>query len=146
MKELFKVFIFLLSFSMFSCATIFTGTKDRIYFDSEPQGAKVIIDGIDVCKTPCNTKVKRGFSDKTVEFKLDGYTTRIVTLDKTFNVVSVLNLFDPFGWAIDAITGSIMKYDRKSYNIELEKKLSQINPETIDVNTEEKILTFYVVE
>lgn len=146
MKTIFKVFILMLSFTMMSCATIFTGTKDRIYFDPQPQGATVIIDGIDICQTPCNTKVKRGFSDKNVEFKLDGYTTRIITLDKSFNAVSILNLASPLHWAIDALTGSIMKYDRKSYNIELEQKLSQINPTIIDVNTEEKTLTFYVSE
>lgn len=146
MKTLFKVFVFLLSLSMFSCATIFTGTKDTIYFDTKPQGATVIIDGIDICKTPCSTDVRRSLSDKMVEFKLDGYETRIVTLDKSFNVISILNFFGLFGWAIDAITGSVMKYDRKSYNIELERVLSNVEPYIIDVNTEEKVLTIYVTE
>ncbi|MDR2126534.1 MAG: PEGA domain-containing protein [Prevotellaceae bacterium] len=144
---LLKSCIFLCAILIFnSCATLFTGTKDLIHFDSKPQGATVLIDGIEVCKTPCSTKVKRSLSDKQVEFKLDGYTARIITLDQEFNVVSVLNLADILGWAIDAATGSLMKYDRKAYNIELEKKLSQINPETIDVNTKDKLLTLYVKE
>ena len=130
-----------------SCATIFTGTKDRIYFDSEPQGARVIIDRIEVCKTPCSENVKRELSSKTVEIKLDGYTTRFIKLDQSFNAVSVLNLLNGLvGWVVDAATGSLMKYDRKSYNIELEQRLSQVNVETIEVDTEGKILTFYVME
>jgi hypothetical protein len=128
------------------CATLFTGTKDRISFDSNPQGAKVLIDGIEVCKTPCEAKVKRSISDKAVEFKLDGYSTKVITLDNTFNVVSVLNLTDIVGWGIDILTGAVMKYDRKSYTVDLEKKLSQINLETIEVNTKDKLLTLYVTE
>ena len=144
-KTLFSVVVSTI-FLFSSCATIFTGTKDRIYFDSNPQGAKVVIDGIDVCRTPCNTKVKRSLGDKMVEFKLKDYETRIITLSQSFNIVSVLNLTDVIGWGIDALTGSIMKYDQKLYNIELDKKLSSLNPETIEIDTENKTVAIYVFE
>lgn len=52
-----------------SCATIFTGTKDTIVFNSDPSGAKIFIDGLEVCKTPCTTKLKRSLSDKIAEIK-----------------------------------------------------------------------------
>ena len=81
-----------------------------------------------------------------VEFKLKDYETRIITLSKSFNIVSVLNLADVIGWGIDALTGSIMKYDQKLYNIELDKKLSSLNPETIEIDTENKTVAIYVFE
>ena len=129
-----------------SCATLFTGTKDTIRFNSTPEGATVYIDGIEVCKTPCETKVKRSISDKEADIKLDGYKARIITLDKSFNVISILNFAGLFGWAVDAITGSVMKYDRKSYDIELEanKKLSNIQPNKIDIDTKNNTLDLYV--
>lgn len=127
------------------CATIFTGTKDTIRFDSTPEGATVLIDGIETCKTPCTTKVRRSLNDKSVEFRLKDYETRLITLDKTFNLVSIVNLIDIFGWAIDAVSGSLMKYDKKTYDIELDKKLSSINPQTIDIDTDKKTVDIYVV-
>lgn len=128
-----------------SCATIFTGTKDRLTFESTPSGAKVYIDGIQVCKTPCHLDVKRNISDKMVEFKLDGYETRVVTLDKEFNAVTILNVFNGLiGFAIDLGTGSIMKYGRKVYQIELDKNKVAVAPEKIEINTKDKTATLYV--
>lgn len=126
-----------------SCATIFTGTKDRIQFNSNPAGATVLIDGIEVCKTPCSASVKRSLSDKDAEFKLDGYKTRIITLDRTFNAVSILNLGGIWGWAIDAATGSLMKYDRKSYDIQLDKKMTSLNANKIEIDTTNKTVAIY---
>ncbi len=50
------------------------------------------------------------------------------------------------GWAVDAATGSIMKYDRKSYDIELEAKkdLSNLQPDMIDIDTKNHTLDLYV--
>jgi hypothetical protein len=146
-----KLFIIVLAstFFMTSCATIFTGTKDTIRFDSTPQGAKVYIDGLKVCKTPCTTQVKRSLSDKLAEMKLDGYETRVITLDREFNAVSIINLGFLIGWGIDAATGSLMKYDKKGYDIELEKdnRTSMLeNPSKIEINTDTKIVDVYVAQ
>lgn len=106
--------------SLQSCATIFTGTKDTIRFESKPAGAKVRIEGIDVGRTPVDAVVKRSINDKTATMTLEGYDSRTFELSKEFNVISILNLFGLVGWAIDAATGSLMKYDQKVYTIELE--------------------------
>ena len=129
-----------------SCATIFTGTKDRITFNSNPQGAVIYKDGVEQCKTPCTLKVRRSMNETDMEFKLDGYETRLITLDKAFNTVSVVNLGNLLGWGVDALTGAVMKYDRKSYDIELSKssRTSQINPARVDINTETKVVDLYV--
>lgn len=135
-------------FLMTSCATIFTGTKDTIRFDSKPQGAKVYIDGIEICKTPCTSEVKRSLSDKLAEVKLDGYQTRVIKLDREFNVISVINLTNLVGWGVDALTGSLMKYDKKSYDVKLErqKNVSLNNPRKINIDTEQEVVKVYVVE
>lgn len=66
--------------SLSSCATIFTGTSDRITFNSTPVGATVYERGIEKCKTPCTLKVTRTLSEKDIEFKKDGYQNRRVFL------------------------------------------------------------------
>ncbi|MFV0392699.1 MAG: PEGA domain-containing protein [Paludibacteraceae bacterium] len=147
MKKLSTMLLVATTLLMTSCATIFTGTKDRITFNSTPEGATIYIDGIEQCKTPCTMQVKRSISDTDVEFKLGGYETRLITLSKEFNVVSVINLGNLLGWAIDAATGSVMKYDRKSYDITLEsKKTSMINPTRIDIDTQKNTVALYVTE
>ncbi|MGI6718078.1 MAG: PEGA domain-containing protein [Bacteroidales bacterium] len=136
--------VFLLS----SCATIFTGTKDTISFSSTPAGAIVYIDGLEICKTPCTTSVKRSLNYKVVEFKLDGYKTRIITLDRCFNAVSILNMSTIVGWTVDAATGSLMKYCRKEYDVELEADniMANINPYRIDIDTENNSVDIYVMD
>ena len=106
---------------MTSCATIFTGTKDRIYFKSNVPGATVSLNDNELCKTPCDTKIKRKLGTTMVEVKADGYEPKLVELDKQFNIVSIINLFEVVAWAIDLATGSVMSYDQKVYKVELTK-------------------------
>jgi hypothetical protein len=139
--------IFLIAlFLMTGCATIFTGTRDRISFISTPSGAVIYKDGIEICTTPCNYNVKRSLNDTEVEFKLDGYETRLITLDKELNLVSIINLGNLFGWGIDALSGAVMKYDRKSYDIKLspEKSASMLQPNRIDIDTKSNKVTLTV--
>ncbi|RYF46986.1 MAG: PEGA domain-containing protein [Cytophagaceae bacterium] len=120
-----KSFVALCAVSMLSlqsCATLFTGTRDTIHFESQPSGAKVRMDGLDMGRTPLDLNVKRSLNDKVVNMSLDGYETRNFSLSKEFNAVSILNLFGLLGWAVDAATGSLMKYDMKAYTIELDPK------------------------
>ncbi len=152
MKLLKKTICLLLvasAFTFTNCATIFTGTRDVIRFDSDPQGAKVYIDGIMVGKTPCSISVKRNVQKTFAEFKLDGYETRLITLDTEFNVISVLNLTNIFAWGIDALTGSVMVYDRKSYDIELDKqnRTSLLDDASkIEINTKDEVIDVFIVE
>ena len=131
---------------MASCATIFTGTKDRITFNSTPSGATIYKDGVEQCKTPCDLRVKRKLDDSEIEYKLDGYQTRLITLDKEFNVISVINLGNLLGWGIDALSGAMMKYDKKVYDITLSKdnKVSVTNPSKINFDTKKNVAEIFV--
>ena len=105
-----------------SCATLFSGTTDKIYFETDPSKAKVLVGGLEKCKTPCTVTIKRSLSSETVMFKKDGYDTRSIELDQSMNTTSFLNLFNLLGWGIDAATGALKKYDPKSYMIDLDKE------------------------
>lgn len=105
------------------CATIFSGTSDRITIESEPPGAKIRIDGLDRGRTPATIKVKRpGLAVNVVTLLLDGYENRTFVLQKRFNAVSVLNLVCPLCWLIDVATGAVFKDDLRMYEIELDPK------------------------
>ncbi len=127
------------------CATIFTGTSDTIYFDSNPRGAKVIIDGVEICTTPCHGEVDRSTSDMQAIFALDGYKPQVITLDRKFNVISVLNLTSFIGWGIDLLTGAIYEYKYRYYNIDLENnkgvRLTGVQEIRIDTVNKEVAIT-----
>ena len=146
MKHVRYSFIAFSAFFLSSCATILTGTKDTISFNSTPQGAIIYKDGVELCKTPCSVRMKRSINETDLEFRLDGYETRVLTLDREFNVVSIINLGFLLGWAIDVVSGSVMKYDRKVYDITLrqEKRVSELRPVRIDIDTRKKAVDVYV--
>lgn len=141
---------FLITFIIFisGCSTLFTGTKDNISFKSNPSNATIYKDGIELCKTPCTIKMKRAVGNSNIEMKLDGYETRVFKMDKAFNIVSVLNLGNLLGWAIDAATGAVMKYDRKDYNFELTKNkgISSLQPDKIYIDSKKNIVDIYVTQ
>ncbi len=142
-----RTLIFLIALILMTgCATIFTGTKDRISFTSTPSGAVIYKDGVEICTTPCNYRFKRSVNDTDLELKLDGYETRMITLDKEFNLVSIINFGNLFGWGIDVLSGAVMKYDRKAYDLKLspEKSASLLQPNRIDIDTKSNRVTLTV--
>ena len=121
-KPLYFLLITVSCFYFSACATIFSGTSDRITFESKPDGAKVYIDGLDEGTTPTTIRVSRNFMEVDVSLKLDGYEPYNFKLKKEFNWVSILNLGDPLGWAIDIASGAFFKYRPRGYTLELEPK------------------------
>jgi hypothetical protein len=120
MKRIFAVLA--TSLLMTSCATIFTGTKQTLQVNSVPPGADVEVDGINRGVTPLPVSIKKGFEGPTITLKKEGFETKKFQPETSFNPVSVLNLFGLLGWAVDAATGAMMKYNPKVYEIKLEKK------------------------
>lgn len=118
-----KILLLLVSGFLFSsCATIFCGSKSKVVFDSNDVKVadELIIDGRkykDV-EFPYVQKVKRGFDESIVVARAKGYEDTTLYIDKNFNAVSVINLFDILGWGIDAATGAMMKPEFKFYEIE----------------------------
>ena len=134
-----------------SCASIFTGSKRSVLFESNPSGAKVYVNGMEQCISPCNIKVK---NDDRVDFRLDGYKERVVVMDADFNLVAILNGFSLIGWGIDAITGSLQRVNTKYVKVDLEKGsnkqafndyMDKGNITKIAINTDNKIIETTIV-
>ena len=113
-----------IAISTTSCASIITGTKDKITFNSTPEGAKVLHKGVEKCTTPCTAEISRSLSKQTVTFAKEGFSSKEVKLTKNFNAVSLVNILigGVIGIGIDAATGSLTKYSPKAYTVELEAK------------------------
>lgn len=123
MKKFFlmHVMIIVMILALSSCATIFTGSKKRIMIDSNVAEAQsVTIDGKKYKNVtfPFQVKVKRGFHETLVTSQAEGYEPSSLSIDKSFNAVSVLNLLSLLGWGIDAATGAMMRPEYKNYELE----------------------------
>jgi len=114
----------LLSISVSGCATVFTGTSDRIAFSSDPDGANILVNGVNKGQTPSTIVVKRKLSDTYVTLEKTGFVDRTILLENQFNSASIFNTLNMAGWVIDGVSGSVMEYSMKSYNVELEKNFT----------------------
>ena len=113
-KALFLVLVIMLS----SCASILTGSKRRVLFESNPPNVRVYINGMERGVTPIQLKVQ---ADDRVDFRSEGYHERVAIMDSNFNLVAILNGISIVGWGIDALTGSLKRVDTKYVRVSLDK-------------------------
>ena len=119
MKKKFSIIAMALTLILTSsCASILTGSKRKVLFETEPSGAKVFVNGFEKGKTPVQLKVN---ADDRIDFRLEDYKERVVVMDHKFNLVAILNGFSILGWGIDALTGSLKRVDTKYVKVTLEK-------------------------
>jgi hypothetical protein len=116
--------IFVVAGFMSSCATILTGTTQRVTIDSTPQGADIIVDGRMMGTTPAKVRLDRDLNAfienaKDIRLELNGYYPDGYYLGTDIEPVVILNVFCPLGFALDAVTGAIMKYDNDYYNFRM---------------------------
>ena len=119
------VLLITVGFVLSSCATILTGSKKKVTFDANiEQPATITIDGYQYHNItfPYTVKIKGGFNETMVQAESEGYKKTQIIVNKTFNAVSIINLFDIWGWGIDAASGAMMKPEYKFYEFEFEKK------------------------
>ena len=152
MKVLLNIFIVvLITIFGVSCATIISGSSQDIFINSNPEGATIYEGGLKIGKTPATITVKKsGFNDKGISLSLEGYEKRTFVLSKSFDTVAVLNLAGILGWAIDFATGAIMRYDRTSYELDLNPKVFNIEElekdqlgRLIIPNEEKSVIVYY---
>ncbi len=104
-----KLLIVLISFSFLTvgCATIFSGSTQKVSYSSEPSGAKVYVNGQYLGNTPFELNMRKNKS-YTVEFKKEGYRSRTVIINN--NVAAGWIVLDVLGGlvpvVIDAATGN----------------------------------------
>ncbi len=103
-----------------SCATIFTGSDGTVSINSEPQDAKVTVSGNYMGNTPLKISLKRD-KDYNLTLKKEGYAPATAVVTRSFNAVSILNLFGVLCWVVDILTGAMWKFEPDQITVMLEK-------------------------
>lgn len=103
-----------------SCASIIDGTSQNIRLDSDPAGAKVVINNYNAGKTPITLKANRD-KDFVGRVKKKGYEDNSFIITRKFNKNSLWNtVILPF-YLIDWMTGSIWEFEKDKALLELDK-------------------------
>lgn len=111
-----STFILLLFFSILllsSCATIYTGSRGVIHFNSVPQKAKVYINDEFIGNTPITVRLKRSVKKRVVKIQHEGFRDSVFVLKKRFVPISLLGFHNIF---IDVLTGAMVKYKENYYS------------------------------
>jgi len=118
----FKTILAIFLLSATGCATVFTGTRQKVYIASSAPGARVQVNGIDKGAAPLKVKLKRGNTGQAVTVTATGYEPKTIVPETNFNAATLGNIVFLPMFAIDLITGAMWKYHPKRYMVELEKR------------------------
>lgn len=116
-----KKFLFLPLMLLSACGTIFSGTQQSITVNSNITEAKVYINGMPVCSTPCAVDVKRSQSNVFIMLKKDGYENVTAVLSSQINPVSIINLSSLYSWTTDFLSNGVWRYAPDAVYFEMEK-------------------------
>ncbi len=99
------------------CATIASGTTQRITIDSNPPGAMVRI-GQHTGTTPVTMRIPKG-RNWPIEIS-HGKDKRLVKMHRRVDAMTFLNFIPPLwpGFIVDVVTGAITKYDADVINLD----------------------------
>lgn len=111
-------------FTLYSCATLLSGSSQEISVNTEPQGAKVSVNGKALgVLTPATVTVKRG-KQAVYTFQKQGYEIGTVMENGSFNFVVFGNILlgGIIGLAVDASTGAIWQYNNLNVFYQFKEK------------------------
>jgi len=91
-----------------SCCTIMLSPQQEVGIASNPSGARIIIDGQDIGKTPLTTSLKRS-NNHTVKVELEGYLPYELNLTKSVSgwVFGNIIFGGIIGLVVDLATGAL---------------------------------------
>jgi hypothetical protein len=107
-----------------SCASIISGSSQKVAITSQPPGAQVKIDGTASGKvTPTEAELLRRSSHQ-IELELKDHATQSVTLTPSFNPVTLGNILigGIIGFMCDSSTGAINKLSPGKVDVVMQKK------------------------
>lgn len=130
----------LLVFVIAGCASIVDGRRQAMTFNSVPEGAHVVVNGVTSGVTPTNIVVERSvFSDTVVVIKKNGYSDMEIKLAKSTNWWFLGNLLSGglIGTTTDTVSGAIVQYQLDQYQVTLTPlKMSQVEADELRQETE----------
>ena len=108
------------AFACAGCATLMSGTTQRVSFKSNPPGAHVVF-GNQSGTTPVTLEIPKGHKEAVAIS--NGSDTRLISLERKVNPYTWLNLIPPLwpGFIVDAVSGAMMTYEADVVTLDFHK-------------------------
>lgn len=103
------------------CGTVFSGTNQTVTVNTNVERAKVYVNGMPACSTPCAVDLNRSNVNTTLILKKDGYEESVFVLKSQFNPIALINLTMVYSWTTDFISGGVWRYSPDAVYVEIEK-------------------------
>ncbi|MGE0077365.1 MAG: PEGA domain-containing protein [Bacteroidales bacterium] len=117
MKKTFSaILLVFMAFVFSSCASLFMGNKEVVYFNSSQKDANVLINGKKVGTTPLTLKIRKKLSKQVVQFQKQNCTSKEEKIKKDFVLGS---LFSQVLIPIDLLSGAAVDYQKNFYYADL---------------------------
>jgi PEGA domain len=128
-KVLMFVALITLIISTSSCALIFKGDSQSVFFNSNPQGAQILVDGNLLGTTPAKISLRTNRSYN-ITIRLAGRKDQNVVLNNHVGTLwIVLDILSGlFPLVIDAATGAWYEFDSSQVNVDLTPTLMNNTP------------------
>ncbi len=110
--------LFLLS----GCGTVFSGTQQTVTVNTNVPEAKVYVNGMPMCSTPCAVDLNRSNTNINIILKKDGYNDTVFVLKSQWNPITIINLSAVYSWTTDFVSGGVWKYSPDAVYVEMDKK------------------------
>lgn len=123
-----------------SCATTITGTKETVFFDSDPTGSILELNGKNVGKTPCSLDLKKN-NNYTFVVRKEGFTPQELVITKGFQPIFLGNLAfgGPLGMLIDVLSGAVYELSpQRNFTVLNPTNASEHSVKTDTISTENK--------
>jgi len=106
--------VIILGLTCASCASIVDNGPDLVTFNSSPEGATVLVDGLAVGKTPCTAPVSRKWGSGDIMFRLYGHQAIETSIGRNVNPWVFGNIIfgGLVGIAVDCATGNCRWTDK----------------------------------
>lgn len=104
------------------CATILSGTSEELTVSTDPDDARIYVDGLLVGQGTTTFTASRSGAPPEIRVEKDGYRTQQFKPKSSFNGVALINSTFVLSWATDLVSGAVTQYDRNEYHVQLVKK------------------------
>lgn len=115
MKKLYLLILLLTA----NCASIINGTTQEVTINSDPAGAKLVIDNRLYEKSPVVIDVSRK-KDIAGRLKKDGYEDESFIIERRFSKWAYLDFLIPPAFIFDLYTGGAYVFEKDRYYVEME--------------------------
>lgn len=116
------VAVFAVTLLVVGCATVFTGTTDKITITTDPDDAKVYMDGRLVGTGKTTLNISRSGAPPSIKVEKRHYQPQEFAPKSEFNWVAMFNSTFVLSWGTDILSGAVVRYSKNKYHVQLVKE------------------------